>query len=320
MKRITVVGSLNMDLVVTAPRWPDAGETLLGNDFSQVPGGKGANQAAAAARLARETTGVCAIIGRVGDDAFGHEVVRSLAGFGADVATIAIDADNTTGVAIIGVDASGENRIVVVSGANARLASHDLEAPAASGSWEDGGVLLLQCEIPSDTILAAAQLGRSHAMTVILDPAPPIALPDAIWPLVDICTPNQIEAEALIGDHASDLEGARRAGRALLERGIGGVIVKLGRDGALVVRRDEDVHVSGIPVSAVDTTAAGDVFAGGLAVALNEGRPLLEAVTFANAAAALSTTRRGAQTSIPTRDAVDRLMRGTTAGGVTADE
>jgi ribokinase len=258
------------------------------------------------------------MIGRVGDDPFGRELVRSLEGFGVDVAGVKSDAACTTGVALIGVEASGENRIVVVPGANARLTASDLELPEEGDGWVHAGALLLQCEIPWETILAAAERGRSHGMTVILDPAPPISLPDAIWPLVDICMPNQIEAEALTGGAAPDLDGAKRAGRALVDRGVGTVIVKLGRDGALLLRRDDAVYVPGIPVTAVDTTAAGDVFAGGLAVALTEGRPLLQAVTFANAAAALSTTRRGAQTSIPTRDEVDRLIAETTARGVTS--
>ena len=311
MGGIVVVGSLNMDLVVRVSRWPEAGETLIGEDFDQVPGGKGANQAAAAAVAG----GSVAMVGLVGDDPFGETLRTTLTELGVNVEAVSVRPATRTGVALIGVDASGENRIVVVSGANAALAPDDVERSAGSGTWDGAAVLLVQCEIPAQTVLSACRLARSRHMTVVLDPAPPIDLPSEIWPLVDICTPNQGEAAALTEQEVRDAEGARRAGQKLRDRGVGAALVKLGPDGVLVLDERGCVHVPGIYVDAVDTTAAGDVFAGALAVALAEGSDLVDAASFANRAGALSTTRRGAQTSLPAREEIDRLSSAGPSGG-----
>jgi ribokinase len=290
-----------MDLVVRMERWPGPGETLFGSDFSQVPGGKGANQAAAAAALG----GAVGMVGRVGRDVFADALRRSLAAFGVDVTAIWSDPDRSTGIALIGVDASGENRIVVVSGANARLSPEDVERSLREGAWEDARVLLLQCEVPAHTVLAAARLGRERHMTVVLDPAPPVELPAEIWGAVDICTPNQSEATSLTGAPVTDASRAMQAGRELRSRGPRAVVIKLGAEGVVAVDEAGSRHIPGIPVRAVDTTAAGDVFNGALAVALAEGAPLAAAAGFANRAAAVSTTRPGAQTSLPRREEVE---------------
>ncbi|MDI3298759.1 MAG: ribokinase [Bacillota bacterium] len=303
--RIVVVGSLNMDLVVQVPRWPGPGETVPGERFLQVPGGKGANQAAAAAALGGEV----AMVGRVGRDAFGEALLANLRRFGVDVSGVAADAGAPTGVAVIGVEPDGENRIVVVPGANGRLRPEDLAAPACADLWGQAEVLLLQCEIPVETIVAAARLGRRHGLAVLLDPAPPVPLPEEIWSSVDACLPNQLEAGVLTGRPVGDLTSARLAAADLLARGLRWVAVKLGAQGVLLGEGSDFLHIAGLKVPAVDTTAAGDVFAGALAVGLTEGLAFAAAASFANRAAALSTTRPGAQSSIPRREEVDALLR-----------
>ncbi|MDI3318040.1 MAG: ribokinase [Bacillota bacterium] len=313
--RIVVVGSLNMDLVVQVPRWPGPGETALGERFLQVPGGKGANQAAAAAALGGEV----AMVGRVGRDAFGAALLENLRRFGVDVSGVVADAEAPTGLAVIGVEQGGENRIVVIPGANGRLGVEDLEASAAAGLWEEARVLLLQCEVPAETIVAAARLGRRHGLTVLLDPAPPIPLPEEVWRYVDACLPNRLEAGALTGRPVADLTSARLAGADLLARGLRWVVVKLGAQGVLVGEGSDFLHIEGLRVPAVDTTAAGDVFAGALAVGLTEGLAFTAAASFANRAAALSTTRPGAQSSIPARSQVDALLQPPAANSTSPD-
>jgi len=303
---IVVVGSLNMDLVVRVERWPQGGETILGRDFIQGAGGKGANQAASAAALG----GAVAMVGQVGTDAFGDALRHSLAERGVDVSAVVLDDSTPTGVALIGLEDSGENRIVVVPGANGALTPEAVERSLRTGAWEDAQVLLLQCEIPVETITFAAQIGKERNMTVVLDPAPPVSLPSRIWTTIDICTPNQVEARSLTGISVRGEEDARRVAAHLRRQGVGAAIIKLGADGVLVAEGNRSDHIAGIRVRAVDTTAAGDVFAGALAVGLAEGLSLEEAVAFANRAAAISTTRPGAQASLPSRAEVDGALKG----------
>lgn len=292
MARIVAVGSLNVDWVVRVERWPGAGETCLGERLDRFPGGKGANQAAAAAALG----GDVALVGRVGDDADGRLVLDSLRGFGVDVGPVAIDPVAATGVALVAVEAGGENRIVVLPGANGRLGPEDvLRAP-----WSEGRVLLAQLECPLAAVAAAARQARARGLQVLLDPSPPQALPADLWPLIDVLTPNRLEAEALTGSADPAVAAAR-----LLQRGAVAVIVKLGAEGAWLATRDGAAHFPGVPVRAVDTTAAGDAFAGALGCALAGGDRLETAVPFANRAAALSTTRVGAQPSLPRRSEID---------------
>jgi ribokinase len=297
---ITVVGSLNMDFVVQVERLPRPGETLLGGRFAMQPGGKGANQACAAARLG----GRARMVGRVGDDGLGAELRRGLESDGVDTRGVRMSAGTPSGVALIFVEASGQNQIVVASGANQTLTRADVDEALAGAS---DGFLLLQLESPLETIEHAAALGARHGLGVVLDPAPARALPDTLLANVSCLTPNESEAMALLGqpESAVSLADAPGVARALRERGPRAVILKLGAQGAYADDGSGGRHFPAPRVDAVDATAAGDTFNGAFAVALAEGRPFADAVAFANAAAALSVTRHGAQASIPSRSEVD---------------
>ena len=301
---IIVVGSLNMDFVVQVERLPRPGETVLGGEFATVPGGKGANQACAASKLG----GKVRIVGRVGDDALGRELREGLAAVGVDTTAVLATEGTPSGVALIAVEAGGQNQIVVASGANGLLTPADV-AHALGGAT--GGLLLLQLESPPETIESAVALGKERGMTVLLDPAPARQLPLALLSGVSCLTPNESEAMTLLErpGEAIALAQAPEVARALLARGPRAVILKLGEHGAFL---DDGTgaarHFPAPKVDAVDTTAAGDTFNGALAVALAEGRSLPDAIPFANAAGALSVTRRGAQSSIPTRSELNALV------------
>jgi ribokinase len=312
-KHITVVGSLNADLVVKVARAPRAGETVRGSSFERFPGGKGANQAYAAARLAgppAEAKVAVAMIGQVGEDANGPWLRDNLAAAGVDVSGVATEGASATGVAMIAVDSTGQNQIIVVPGANDTLTPAALTPHHARMVGAD--VLLLQLEIPFPTVQTAARVGREKGATVILDPAPARPLPDALLRLVDYLTPNENELLTLDGVVGSagaiGRQGAAAAARRLLARGARKVIVKMGAAGALLVTPSMEHFWPAFPVTAVDSTAAGDAFNAGFAVALAEGQTPVEAGRFASAAAALAVTRRGAQPSMPTRDEVMALL------------
>lgn len=303
-KRVLVVGSLNMDLVVYCPRRPGPGETVPGTEFATMPGGKGANQALAAARLG----GRVSMVGRVGVDDFGGRLVESLVEAGVDTRRVDRTPGVSTGIALITVDAGGENSIVVVPGANGRVTPDDIRRNA--GLFKEVGAVLLQLEIPLETVITAARLARAAGAQVLLDPAPAPAspLPADLLAVVDILLPNEHEAEILAGRPLADLTAARLVATDLLDLGPRVVVLKLGRQGALVATGSGCHHVAGISVPVVDSTAAGDAFAAGLAVALAEGLDLFAAVAFANRAGALSVSRRGAQPSMPDRQEVERLI------------
>ena len=298
---ITVAGSLNMDFIVKVGRLPRPGETVLGGDFVSLPGGKGANQACAAGRAG----GHVRMLGRVGDDVLGRALVASLDRAGVDTAGIRVTAGTASGVALIFVESGGQNQIVVASGANGRFAPEDV-----SGDLGAGDLLLLQLETPLPTVARAAALAAERGATVLLDPAPAQPLPDALLARVSVLTPNESEALALIDREGASLSlaDAPEIARALRRRGAHAVILKLGANGAWLEDERGGRHFPPFAVKAVDATAAGDTFNGALAVALAEGRPLPEAVPFANAAAALSVTRLGAQASMPERREVDALV------------
>ena len=300
---IFVVGSLNMDFVVQVGKLPAPGETVRGSDFVTVPGGKGANQACAAGNLGGRT----AMIGRVGDDVFGEQLRASLARAGVSTAAVPATSGVATGVALIFVEKGGQNVIVIAAGANGMLSVSDVEQALGDAS---GGYLLLQLESPQETVERAAALARRIGMRVILDPAPARALPDLLLRSVDILTPNETEALILLGRPARpvSLQEAPEVARALRERCPGAVILKLGENGAWLEDGKVSRHFPTIKVEAVDATAAGDTFNGALAVALAEGKPMPDAIGFANRAAALSVTRLGAQSSIPTRSEVDNAL------------
>jgi ribokinase len=300
---ITVVGSLNMDFVVQVETLPLPGETVRGSGFSTIPGGKGANQACAAGKLG----GRVRMVGRVGEDVFGRQLVESLTASGVDTGAVWSTEATPSGVALIFVQAGGQNQIVVASGANGRLAPEDV-ARALEGA--SGGFLLLQLESPMETIEKAASLGRGQGMTVVLDPAPARPLSDSLLARVDVLTPNESEAMVLLDrrEGTVSLADAPDVAGALRRRGPRAVILKMGDKGAFLDDGTGGRNVPGLKVEAVDATAAGDTFNGALAVALAEGRKMTDALAFANAAAAISVTRLGAQASIPSRDEVEAAL------------
>jgi ribokinase len=298
---ILVVGSINMDLAVRCPALPGPGETVLGSSMVQSPGGKGGNQAAAAAKLG----GVTRMAGCIGADAFGPELETALRAAGVNTELLVVRGERS-GVALIEVADDGENSIVVVSGANWLVEADDVLRALEQAS--DARVLLLQLEIPLPAVIAAAHAARQRGIRVLLDPAPARPLPDELLSAVDIVLPNQIEAALLTGLETVDAADARVAGARLRKRGAGAAVIKLGARGVLLVDAEGEHWVPGHRVNTVDTTAAGDCLAGALAVALIEGRSLEDAVAFANAAAALSTTRPGAQESMPSRAEVDHFL------------
>jgi len=302
-RRIVVVGSSNTDMTIRLDRIPKPGETLLGGEFLMAAGGKGANQAVGAAR----SGGRVSLVARIGADIFGDQALAGLRRDRIDVAHVYRDLTATSGVALIFVGEHGENSIAVASGANARLSSADVAR--AGRLIASASVLLLQLEVPLASVRAAALLGRRSGARVILNPAPARQLPDGLLQQVSVLTPNETEAAMLTGINVrSDASAARAAGK-LRARGVQTVIVTLGARGALLADTEGTCVVPGFNVQAVDTTGAGDIFNGALAVALGEAQPLPQAVRFANAAAALSVTRRGAQLSAPTRPQIERLLR-----------
>ncbi|QVJ01907.1 ribokinase [Nocardiopsis eucommiae] len=294
--RLAVLGSVNMDLVAYVDTVPGGGETVTGTDFRQVPGGKGANQAVAAARAGAEV----AFLGAVGDDAFGAELRANLVSHRIDASGLRT-VPGVSGVAHIAVDGRGGNRIIVVPGANAAAGAVDGDEARVAGA----AALLLQLELPMEAVVAGARLGRGLGVPVYLTPAPARDLPDELLANVDVLVPNQHEAAAITG-HTEP-----RAALAALLEWVPEVLLTLGEDGSLFGRRGEEpVHVPARQVEAVDTTAAGDTFCGSFAVARAEGRSAREAMEFAAAAAAISVGRHGASSSMASRDEVEALLRG----------
>lgn len=292
---IVVFGSLNMDLVAATERLPRPGETLTGHAFRTVPGGKGANQAVACARLGAPTR----LVGRVGADSFGASLRAGLAAEGIALAGVAEAPGQPSGIAVITVEDSGENTIVVIPGANGVVGAPDLERLDAA--LDGAGALLLQLEVPLEAVVAAAARARARGVPVILDPAPARDLPADLYRLVAILTPNEGEAAALVGYPLDDGATAARAAEELRARGAAVVVVKRGGAGIVVATAEGTLALPAIPVAVVDTVAAGDAFNAGLAVALAEGRPLAEALRWGTAAGALAVTRPGAQAAMPVR-------------------
>ncbi|HQE20140.1 MAG TPA: ribokinase [Aggregatilineales bacterium] len=299
---VVVVGSLNMDLVVRAPRIPAPGETLLGGEFHTVPGGKGANQAVAAARLGARVS----MVGRLGADDFATQLLANLEADGIDHSAVIQDASTTTGVALIVVADDGQNSIVVASGANMQVTPDDVDAAAETIAAAD--VLLLQLEIPLDAVQRAAEIAHEHGVPVVLNPAPARDLPADLLSRVDVLIPNESETALLTGlpvDTRAELEAAART---LLGRGVGTAILTLGARGAMLATGSSVELIPTFEVQPVDTTAAGDAFVAGFSVALAEGKPVAEAVRWGNAAGALAVTRMGAQTSLPRRAELEQLL------------
>jgi len=296
-----------MDFVVQVDRLPAPGETALGHDFRMIPGGKGANQACAAGKLARNAR--VRMVGRVGYDPFADHLKASLAAAGVDVASVHATHSQPTGIAEIWVERSGQNSIIVASGANGELSPADIESVHAV--YASAAVSLFQLETPLATVEAALRASRAAGALTVLDPAPARPLPAELLALVDVLTPNETEARILLGRPPArvDLDEAREMAHALRTLGPRAVIVKLGDQGCLYSDGQDEFVASGFPVQAVDATAAGDTFNAALGVALCEELPMPAALRFANAAAAISVTRLGAQSSAPSREEVDAFLQ-----------
>lgn len=294
-KKIIVVGSCNTDMVIRVDHLPLPGETIIGHDFITNQGGKGANQAVAVCRLGGDT----AFIARLGNDGFGAKSLQLLTEEGIDTSHVSLTDGVSTGVALIPVDDSGENSIIVASGANAMLSPDDIDK--AEPLFEDAAILLMQLETPIPTLIRAAQIAKEHGATVVLNPAPypKDGLPDELLQLVDIITPNETEATGMSGVKVDSEEAAIRAIREIKKRGIEKVIITAGAAGAYTELKGCLVNIPTHKTKVVDTTAAGDTFCGALCVALSRGAELTSAISFANKAASLSVTRLGAWMSIP---------------------
>jgi ribokinase len=308
---VLVIGSLNADLVVRAPHFPQPGETISGDDLHIIPGGKGANQAVAAARQGASV----AMLGRVGKDSFGPFLLENLKSDSVDITNVHSD-DSATGTAIIVVDASGQNSIVLSAGANGKVTPNDIETLNIEAK-----VLLLQLEIPLETVVYAANWGKQKDMIVILNPAPARELPDELITNVDYILPNETELSLLTGIPVTDISSTEKAAQVLLARGAKNVIVTLGSKGALLVSSDQTTQVNAYEVDVVDTTAAGDAFIGGFAFKILESDSSLSnmrqpatalqiigAVKYANACGALAATKFGAQPSLPTKEETEKFI------------
>ena len=303
-RRILVIGSLNMDMVVNVEQMPLRGETIMGKSLAYVPGGKGANQACAAGKLGKNVT----MLGCIGDDGNGQALRKSLATAGVDVSYLVVCPGVPTGLAVITVDNGGGNSIIVITGANSQCSPEVIRAHEKLIA--DSDIVVLQLEIPLEAVAEAVRLAKAHGKTVVLNPAPaPDSLPDELLRSVDYLTPNETELARLSGMPTDTAEQTEQAARSLIEqKGIGAVLATVGSAGALLVTAETAQLVPTIKVQAVDTTAAGDTFHGGFVTALSEGRPVLEAIRMGNMAASISVTRKGAQTSIPTREEVEALL------------
>jgi ribokinase len=294
-KKIVIVGSTNMDMVVTSMHIPVPGETVLADSFFMNPGGKGANQAVAVSRLG----GTISFITKVGNDIFGKQFIQLFNEESINTQFILEDTELPSGVALITVDKLGENSIVVAPGANSKLLPDDLQASLKEIATAD--LVLMQLEIPIETVNYVAEYAAGRNIRVILDPAPAMELKSELLKRIDIVTPNQTEAEILSGIKVTDIESAGHAAKRIHELGVKNVVITMGALGALVYQEGESCFVPSEKVNPIDSTAAGDVFNAGLAVALSEGKSLKKSVEFASVAAAISVTRMGAQSSIPYR-------------------
>jgi ribokinase len=302
MKQYSIVGSINIDMVTRVANFPSPGETVDGIAFNTFFGGKGANQAVALARLGARVV----MIGKVGGDAFGLHYRERFAAMGVEESEVGTATETSTGTASIEVNGEGENHIIVVAGANGAVVPAYVEEKRSVIEASD--FLLLQLEIPLESVIKAAEIARARGATVILDPAPARLLPSRLLSNVSIITPNETEARILTGIDTATDEGIRKAGSLLLGSGVGTVIIKAGSRGAFLVREGIFRRIGGYRVDAVDTTAAGDSFNAGLARALGEGKDFEEAIAFANAVAALSTTKPGAQEAMPSSREVSAFI------------
>jgi ribokinase len=299
---VVVLGGINMDLVTMSARFPQPGETVVGSRFLTYPGGKGANQAVAAARMGATT----AMVGRVGDDVFGPQLIETLTASGINVDGVGIAQDTTSGIAVINIDESAQNQIIQILGANNTCG--DAEAVRVRQALANASTLLLQLEVSVSLSLQVAKEAFGLGKTVILDPGPVRPIPPEFFPYCTVITPNETEAQALVGFPVIDRASAAQAAEQLLAKGVGIAVVKLGAQGVYFATADGGDFVTPFQVDAMDSVAAGDAFNGALAVSLAEGAALEQSVRMAAAAGALAVTKSGAQDSMPYRKEVDGLM------------
>jgi ribokinase len=293
MKKLCVIGSLNMDLVTKVENFPKPGETIVGESFKTFPGGKGANQAVALGRLGADVF----MIGKVGEDIYGTEYLDVLKNNNVNQSGINIEKGISSGVAVIQVSGKGENNIVVIPGANGKVNVKYIES-----KWdilEEADIFLFQLEIPMTTVTDTIKKLKDKGKTIILDPAPATKFPEEIFKYIDYITPNETEIETLVGKSIDNEDDLKESAQILLDKGVKVVIAKLGSNGAAIIKKDEYVSIPGFKVNAIDTTAAGDSFNAGFAFALAEGKELEECVRFGNAVGAISTTALGAQEAMP---------------------
>ena len=300
---VVVIGSINTDLTTYVPRLPGPGETLFGHSFITVPGGKGANQAVACARLGVNTK----MVGRVGNDGFGKEPLRALEAEGVDTSSIFVDDETSTGLAVISVDDAAENSIIVISGANMSL--NDDDVTRCKRLLSDAEVVMLQNEVPLMVSIKVAREAHAKGITVIHDPAPAKELPKDYFPHVDVITPNEVEAEALVGFPIHSVKDAEKAAAQIRDLGVGVAVIKMGQAGAYFDAEQENGMIPAFHVDAIDTVAAGDAFNGGFAAALVAGKSFETCVRWGAAAGALAVTKRGAMPSLPYREDFDALLR-----------
>jgi len=300
--KIIVFGSINMDLTAYVPKLPSPGETLLGSSYITVPGGKGNNQAVACARLGADVQ----MIGRVGDDIFGKQVLQIVSAEKVDVSQVIADKEKGTGLAVILVDTQAENSIAVISGANWALNEQDVAR--AEQCLDGASALLLQLEVPLEANLSIASTAKKKGIKVILDPAPATKLPQQIYANIDFITPNEIETESLVGIRPQNVEDASRAATILHRQGVQNVIIKMGAKGVYFSTGEQKGFIEPFKVHSIDSVAAGDAFNAGLAVAIAEGKSIQDAVRWGAAAGALATTKKGALPSMPYRDELLGLL------------
>lgn len=303
MKKICVIGSLNMDLVTKVSYFPKSGETILGKSFQTFPGGKGANQAVALGRLGADVI----MVGKVGEDIYGEKYLEVLRNNNVRQDAVEIEKEVSSGIAVIQVNDSGENNIIVVPGANGKVDTQYIES-----KWDiirQADIFLFQLEIPLLTVTDVMKKLKKLGKVIILDPAPASKLPDDIFKYIDFITPNETEIETLTSRNIKNEDDLKEAGKILFDKGVKVVIAKLGSKGASIIKKDEYISIPGFKVSAVDTTAAGDSFNAGFAFALSEEKSLKDCVEFGNAVGAISTTALGAQEAMPTYEIVNEFIK-----------
>ncbi len=300
-KNILVIGSSNTDLVIQTSHFPEPGETVMGGVFSTFAGGKGANQAVAASRLGAKVT----FVARVGNDDFGRQAIDGFDKEGITTSHIFIDENEPTGVASIIINKDGENTIVVAPGANNMLSKTDIEAIVSLVEATD--IVLVQLEVPLETVTFVIQLAHKLHKKIILNPAPAVKLDYNLFSYLDIITPNESETKILLGKKVSDLKSASEAAQVFLDKGVKNVVITLGKQGAFFKNDHEEYLIPAIKTEVIDTTGAGDTFNGALAVAISEGKSWRDALDFSNKAAAISVSRLGAQSSIPFRKEIEAI-------------